>query len=198
MGELSVKFTEEDTALMCTAIILVIVSAAFFYVTASPKPYQYYCTIYCINAWGEPLEYPSNSTYGSSGSVMSFLIGVQNHMGCAEYAEVRLKIWNSSNVPSNASCPAQVWWSDRKYVSDKDEWRLMLNISILGYSFNDSVGRIESIIVNGQILNGINVCSLSGVFFRVYFELWLYNENAGNFSYTGRNSYIWFNVTSPS
>jgi hypothetical protein len=146
--------------------------------------------------------YPFNIT---SGGECRMFLGIGNRLGYAAYYKVEVKLRNQTqSAPDSfnrtfSSLPAL--YEVRAFVADESTWEIPLAFS-LDYEYDQpgSLVRVYGIVLNNVTLpiEGFIATwdSENGGFFgNLFFELWVYSDEAGAFQYHERFVGIWLNMT---
>ncbi len=135
--------------------------------------------------------------------------GVYNHMGSAEYIELRFKLLNSTitspNETTNQPSPVEAFVNIRRLLASNETYLTPVTWSITKVSSPSNTSlRIDALTFNGMLVtDNLGVAALHGYNFRVVIELWIYDIASGGFVFwwdSGpvRNSawnQVWFNAT---
>ena len=125
--------------------------------------------------------YPNNNSTLNLGSQVNWYVYLHNHVGSFQEVIVRVKLLNSTmELPNNKEhkpspfvsfidFPLSLSVDDSKFVTFS--WSILEAVSQ-----NDSV-ILKSLMVNDQTF-AVNVSALSNSFFRMVFELWVYDESS--------------------
>ncbi len=150
-------------------------------------------------------DYPYNITRGQSYSIF---LDVANHLGYTAYYLVEVKFRNmtqsaptSFGPPSNqtpSSLPSL--YNITVFVSDQGTWELPLTFSFDYTNTTLSTVQMNSLTLNGVLLN-IRNCTLAwgsragGFFGYLFFETWIYNQATSSFNYHDRFVGLYLNMT---
>lgn len=150
-------------------------------------------------------KYPSNITLNENYNVF---LAASNYLGSCAYYEVRVKFRteNQSAPGSLTRQPSSLpsLYNVHFFVADEEAWELPVTFSF-DYSYDENNSQIN---FNGMMFNGA-VLNLSGYsatwdeeksrfFGNLIFELWIYNDDVGDFTYHERYNDLKFNMTVPS
>ena len=137
----------------------------------------------------------------SAGETYNVYVGVNNHMDSTEQYKVYIKFCNGTRpLPdSEAGITSLSPLYEYQFVVEDDEtWESLTN-----FGFSDIVVESDVLSVGEMTINGttfpVDVSAVwdsenEGYLFQLFFELWRYDSDAGNFSFDSRFVGIWFNV----
>jgi len=140
-------------------------------------------------------DYPFNVRMNVTYSVY---VGVGNHLGYSAYYKIDVKFRNQTQslLDTSNSSPSKLnsTYEFRFFLADGKIWETPLN-----FSFQGKPSSVRHISVNG-IAFPVNLSSqwnqtLSGFYYQLFFELWLFNMTAQRFQYHNRSVGIWLNMT---
>jgi hypothetical protein len=147
-------------------------------------------------------NYPFNITRNENYNVF---LGVANHLGHGAYYEVQVKFRNQTQSAADSfnrtSSSLPSLYSIAVFVADKETWELPLVFSFdYAYDANFSQVNFNRVMFNDVVLdlNGSSAgwdSQRNGFFGNLFFELWIYNDAVGTFTYHERFSGLWFNMT---
>jgi hypothetical protein len=194
--------------LLAFAIVATIVSSGVAYGVLNPAPSEQFYAMYILGSNGLAEHYyPNDNPNLTVGEPVNWTIGVYNHMGSLQYVVVSVKLLNSTlrspdELSGTPSSVAPVTEYVRVLVNN-ETWTMPFVWKLLGV--RSSVGRIliTGISINQVTFTGDLVEAVSGINYRLVFELWFYDitTNGLVFSWhtqSGPHSVwtqIWFNVT---
>jgi len=150
--------------------------------------------------------YPNNDPNIGISTSVPWYIYVHNHMGSNQSISIRVKILNSTlpgpDTSKRAPSSVPAFFEIRQDL-DIDETRLLPFF----WHISEATWLGDSIVITQLVVNnvtlGVNASAVSGYFFRLVFELWIYDEASGTFGFTWKSreeSYcawnqMWFNAT---
>ena len=132
-------------------------------------------------------DYYLNDNYSLTlGSQVDWFIYVHNHIGSAQNVVVKVKLVNSivdlPNDLDNVSCPFDSIAEFPLSMSVNDSLIVPFSwIIVEAISQKNSI-IIKQLTVNDQIVE-VNVSDFSESFFRMVFELWVYNESLQTYEF---------------
>jgi uncharacterized membrane protein len=190
-------------ALVATAILaLLVASPALQRLLVYPQT-EFFTEMWLLGASHEAENYPPyNITLNKNYNVF---LGVSNHLGhCAYYVvQVKFRTQGQSAPDAFAHTPSSLplLYSVNVVVADKEAWELPVTFSF-DYSYDEAHSQVNfnRLIFNGAMLN-LNGYSAawdaenSRFFGNLIFELWIYNEASGGFTYHERYTDLKFNMT---
>jgi hypothetical protein len=200
--------TQDFRYLLAFAVVATIVASGVAYGVLNPPPSEQFYAMYILGSNGLAEHYyPSDNSNLTVGEPVNWTIGVYNHMGSLQYVVVRVKLLNStlrspdelSGTPSSVAPVAEFV---RVLVSN-ETWTMPFLWKLLGV--RSSAGRIliTGISINQVTFTGDLAEAVSGINYRLVFELWFYDiaTNGLVFSWRAQSgshsvwTQIWFNVT---
>jgi uncharacterized membrane protein len=145
-------------------------------------------------------DYPFNVKAGENYKVY---LGIGNHMGSSAYYTLYVKLRNQTEPLPNSTdgtpSPLPPVYEYRVLLSDGEVWEVPLNFSFRGLSFHGNSCVVETLSLNGLDLHVGKMVSWDsenkGYYLQLFFELWIYDSNAGGFSFDNRFVGIWLNAT---
>lgn len=145
-------------------------------------------------------DYPFDVSEGTSYSVF---LGVGNRMGSLQYYKVLVKFGNESDSqPDNAAGLPSVLSPVFEYdvfLGDNETWERAVSFSFDGVSFNGDVARVSDVLINNYAINVDKVVvrneTDNAFYYRLFFELWIYNSAVSGFQFNDRWVGLWFNMT---
>ena len=187
-------------------IFLGLVIVSVYVVSAYwPKYDEYFFELGLLGEEGKAESYfPSNSSLINQSTPMSWLIYVHNHMGSQQDVSIRAKILNSTMEAPD----------DRGHEPSPEPVFLEIPVSLsvdetvlIPYSWSVSDAEIKNgtivkeLVVNGESVE-VDVKSFSDARFRIVFELWVYDQDSGEFvfgwyskgEFYSASIYMWFEL----
>jgi uncharacterized membrane protein len=194
--------------LLAFAVVATIVTSGVAYGVLNPPPSEQFYAMYILGSNGLAEHYyPNDNPNLTVGQPVNWTIGVYNHMGSLEYVVVRVKLLNSTlrspeelnGTPSSVAPVAEFM----RILVNNETWTMPFVWKLLGVS--SSAGRllITGISINQVAFRGDLVEAVSGINYRLVFELWFYDMTANGlvFSWHAQSAQhsvwtqIWFNAT---
>lgn len=170
-----------------------------------PKYEEYFFELAVLGKDGKAEEYyPDDNSTISVGTPISWQIYVHNHMGREQDISIRAKLLNSTMEAPD----------DRGHVPSAEPTFLEIPVSLsidetvlipFSWSVRDAEYQnstvIHGLIVNGELVE-VDVGSFSDDRFRVVFELWVHDQESGEFvfgwyskgEFYSASIYVWFNL----
>jgi len=188
--------------LVVTAIIaLLVASPALQRLLVYPQT-EFFTEMWLLGPEHTGKNYPSNITLNKNYNVF---LGVSNHLGhCAYYmVQVKFRTQNQSAPDTFARTPSSLpsLYSINFIVADKEACELPVTFSF-DYSYDETNSQVifNRLTFNGAALNldGYSATwdsEKSRFFGNLIFELWIYTDAAGGFTYHERYNDLKFNMT---
>jgi len=167
---------------------------------------EFFTELWILDANHEAENYPFNITRNQNYSIY---LGIGNRLGYCAYYVVQVKFRNQSQpaptsfgpiedrVPSSLSSLFNI----TAFVADESVWESPVTFSF-DYGYNETLSRIEfnNLALNDVVLDmkGYTInwdSEKMGFFGNLFFELWIYNADIGNFKYHERFVGLWLNMT---
>jgi hypothetical protein len=204
------KISDQDFRylLAFTAIVIVVASGVAYTVLRPPPSEQFYA-MYILGSNGLAEHYyPNDNSDLTIGEPVNWTIGIYNHMGSLQYVVVRVKLLNSTLPSPNelTGTPSSVapLFEFARVLVDNETWSMPFVWRLLDVSSSPTGVQITGMSINQIIVKGSLGRALSGINYRLVFELWFYDSatNGLVFSWSAQNTQhsvwtqIWFNVTS--
>lgn len=222
------KIENKNIIIKITLIILILSVSLFIIESYWPQYENRFFEIGLLGPEGYATDYfPNEDAIINIGTPLNWKIYVNNHMGEAQKIKIKVKFLNSSfDDPYEYTTFLDESIIEYDLDLEKDEYLVIpFELSILNARFEenyytitrtvnqtDGEGQYEieeqldavvvkDILINNQ-LTEINKISTTGGDYRIVFELWVYDENLGNYGYGWVHEgkyhsaivYLWFNV----
>ena len=189
-----------------TILALLVASPALQRLLVYPQT-EFFSEMWLLGPERTAENFPSNIT---SNSNYKIFIGLGNHLGSCAYYSIQVKVRNQTQPAADSfartasSLPAL--HSITALVANKGTWESDVTFSF-SYTYSEdpvnvslSKVNVNSIKLNGVTLNldGLSATwdsERSGFFINLFFELWIYTDDASDFQYNERFTSLWFNMT---
>lgn len=192
-------------------VIVTMTVSALAYVDLTPPYTDQFFSMWILGSNGLTESYfPNNNPNLIPGEQVNWTLGVYNHMSALEYVVVRVKLLNSTETSPNeltgiASPLPEIFEFARVLVSN-ETWTISFPWAILDATSVNGVVRITGLTINGTMIAANLAQAAGGLNFRFVFELWFYDQPAGNLTFswsTPTSTYsvwtqLWFNATASS
>jgi hypothetical protein len=190
------------------AVVATIVASGVAYAVLNPPSSEQFYAMYILGSNGLAEHYyPNDNPNLTLDKPINWTIGVYNHMGSLQYVVVRVKLLNSTlrspdELSGNPSSVAPVTEFVRVLVNN-ETWTMPFVWKLLGVRPSARQILITGISINQATVTGDLVEAVSGINYRLVFELWFYDipTNGLAFSWHAQSgphsvwTQIWFNVT---
>ena len=192
----------ETILLVVTAILaLLVASPALQRLLVYPRT-EFFTEMGLLGPEHTVENYPHNIKLNENYNVF---LGVSNQLGRCAYYTVQVKFRNQNQSAPNSTTrtPSSLppLYTLNVIVADKEAWELPVTFSF-DYSYNENNSQV---IFNRMMFNGASL-NLNGysttwdpennLFFgNLIFELWIYNDAVGGFTYHERYNDLKFNMT---
>lgn len=131
-------------------------------------------------------------------------LGASNHLDRSGYYSIYVKFGNQTNQLPNSTTsepsPLPPVYESRFALSDGDTWEVPLNFAFDYVLLQHNVTLLRNVSINGLVfpvdLISVWDSDINGFYFRMIFELRLYNTDSSNFQYHNRAVYLMMNMTS--
>ena len=145
-------------------------------------------------------NYPYNIAVGENYSVY---VNVGNHLGSSAYYVLYVKLGNETDpLPNSTSAtPSSLapLYEYRFSIPDSTNWQSLLSFSVPNASIQENNSQINTLKINDYTLNVEKPAtwnSNSTTFtYRLFFELWLYNEQTRSVEFNNRYVSLQLNLT---
>jgi uncharacterized membrane protein len=180
-------------------LALIVASPALQRLLVYPQT-EFFTEMWLLGPEYKAENYPYNITLNNGYTVF---LGVSNHLGHCAYYVVQVKFRTQNQSAPDARTPSSLppLYSVNVVVADKEAWELPVTFSFdYSYDASNSQVNFNRMIFNGATLN-LNGYSASWdaessrFFGNLIFELWVYNDAAGGFTYHERYNDLKFNMT---
>lgn len=167
----------------------------------SPQRGEPFSQLYLLGPEHRAENYPFNVKVGESYFVY---LGVANHMESSVYYKVCLKFRNQTEPrPDNTlGIPSSLdsLYEYKFALADGQVLERMVPFSIDSASVSGNVCRVNSLNLNGRVFS-VNKPSVWNAnttvfYYQLFFELWIYSSEVGEFTYHNRAVDLQLNVTS--
>jgi hypothetical protein len=190
------------------AVISTMITSSAAYVIVSPQPSEQFFLMRVLGSNGlEENYYPNNNSTLTIGESVNWTIGVYNHMSSLEYVVIRVKLLNSTILgPDELTAtpsPAPTLLEFRRILVDNETYSLPFVWKLNDVTASGNYLRIIALTINGTPFAGSLATAESGLNYRFVFELWFYDTNTNqlSFSWTTQSTIhivwnqLWFNAT---
>ena len=200
--------TQDLRYVLVFALIATIVTSGVAYRTLNSGPAEQFFAMWILGSSGLAENYyPNNNSTLVQGKQLNWTLGVYNHMGDLEYVVVRVKLLNSTlaspNELTGTPSPVDEIFEFSRILVDNETWSIPFVWRILNITQQGQSLLVTGLSINQTSLIGNLGSATSGVNFRLVFELWSYDVNSSNstFSWNAQGTthsvwtQIWFNAT---
>jgi uncharacterized membrane protein len=184
-----------------TAVLALFVASPALQRILTPPQTDFYTELWILDSAHTADNYPSNIVQGNSYTIYLYMA---NHLGYCGYYVIEVKLWNNvmpypgsfNNTPVNLPS----LYNLTAFVPNKSTWELPIIFSFT-YNLNRPRVNFNEMTLNGAVLNLTGYSTTyrgqapNGFFGNLYFELWLYNNTAGEFQYNDRYVNLPLNMT---
>jgi hypothetical protein len=186
-------------AFSCVALSLIILSPTLAMIVPFPSGEQF-SELWVLGPNRMAEGYPFNVSRDGSYKVY---LGVGNHLGSVGYYRVIAKFRNQSEPLPNSTAglpsPLEPIFEYNVFLRNNETWEREFSFSFEGVSFEGNVSRVSKVLVGDYAVdtNKISVWdeTSNGFYYQLFFELWIYNVEAGVFQYHNRYCSIRLNMT---
>ncbi len=116
-------------------------------------------------------------------------IYIYNHMGESKYVGVKIKLQNSTTpAPNSTSCspsPAPILYEIRRVLKNNETWLCPFSWSIEEAEFSGDFIELSMLTINNEVIEA-HAIGLEASNFRLVLELWVYDEDFGDFRFDWR------------
>jgi len=145
-------------------------------------------------------DYPFN--VGTNETYKIFL-GIGNYMTSSCYYMVYVKFRNQTEpLPnSTAGMPSSIsaLYEYRVFIRDGETWETPITFSFPQVSFFENRSLVEALTINDVTFNvdksALWDFNLTGYYYQLFFELWIYNTESNAFQFHNRTVWLWLNAT---
>ena len=199
---------------MFVAAYLIALAAfsALSVLAAVPRPYDEYLALFTLGPGGAAGDYfPNGRADILPGTRVSWYVGVYNHMGGVQLLRIVFKLLNLTMVGpdelNNTPSKPQPFYEKTRLLTSNETFLFPAAWTVLNATESANGTEIHSLIFNGaNMTDNVDVKALHGYNYRIVIELWVYDENAGDFTFAWTANgvehsawnQIWFNMTSIS
>lgn len=190
------------------AILSTVIISSAAYVTLTPLPSEQFFAMWILGSKGLASSYyPNNDPNLRVGQSVNWTIGVNNQMSQLEYVIVRVKLLNSTiqspNEFTGTPSPAPTLTEFRRVLVNNETWSIPFVWALSKVTGSSNYLTITALSINGVSFSGNLASASSGLNYRFIFELWFYDANTNQltFSWSSRNvvhavwNQLWFNAT---
>lgn len=205
---MSLISSQNKRTLIMVFITLLVVFEMIAYVATTPRPSEQFFQLYVLGSKRMAADYyPNNDTDISPNETVSWYLGATNSMGNVQFAEVRVKLGNQTiNPPDDQQAlpsPAPLVTEFQRFTQDNETSEFPFVWSVTNVRFANNSAHILELEINGEPFQVVDCSARSGYNFRLIFELWTWDTNAGAFQFgweTGGEHRVawlqlWFNMT---
>jgi len=147
----------------------------------------------------------ANNTVNISEPI-KWQIKIYNGMDRSEFISLRLKVLNSTqtipNDVSNSPSPSPELFEYHQLIPKNSEVAVPIEWSIIDIEKQESQVTIRTLMINGEIIDNLDIQSMNGQDLRIVLELWEYQNDTSDFSFKWSSNnhersvwnQIWFNI----
>jgi hypothetical protein len=203
--------SQDQKYLIVFVIIATIVTSSAAYLVLNPPPTEQFFAMWVLGAKGLAEDYyPNNNSTLAVGEQVNWTLGVYNHMGSLQYVIVRVKLLNSTTSSpdelTGTPSPAPEVSEFSRILVDNETWSIPFVWQLVNLTQQGSTVIVTEMSINQTLFSGNLGSAVSGNNFRLVFELWYYDENSGDVSFSWNSggsqhsvwTQIWFNATAAS
>ena len=174
-----------------------------------PRYEEYFFELGLLGEEGKAESYfPNDNSSIVLGTPMSWLIYVHNHMGSEQDVSILVKILNSTmEAPDDRGhepSPEPVFLEIPVSLSVDETVLVPYSWSVLDAEYQNGTV-VKELVVNGESVE-VDVKSFSDGRFRIVFELWVYDQESGEFvfgwyskgEFYSASIYMWFELNLPN
>jgi len=189
-------------------MVSMIIASSAAYITLNPAPTEQFFAMWVLGSNGLAADYyPNNNPNLTINESVNWTIGVNNHMSPLAYVVVRVKLLNSTTPGPDSSTgipsPAATLIEFRRVLVDNETWSIPFVWEVSNVTTSGNYVKITTLVINGMPFSGNMARAESGLNYRLVFELWFFDPNTGqlSFSWTTQATMhvvwdqIWFNAT---
>ena len=145
-------------------------------------------------------NYPHNIAVGENYSVY---VNVGNHLGSSAYYALYVKLGNQTDQLPNATrgtpSPLEPLYEYRFSVPDSKNWTSLLTFQVSDATIQATNSQINTLKINDVAFN-VDKSALwdsnsTKFVYRLFFELWLYNDQTGSVEFNNRYVSLQLNLT---
>ena len=205
---MSLISSQNKRTLIVVFIALLVVFEMIAYVATTPRPREQFFQLYVLGSKRMAADYyPNNNTDIPPHETVSWYLGTTNSMGNVQLVEVRVKLGNQTiNPPDDQQAlpsPAPLVTEFHRFTQDNETWEFPFVWRVTNVGFANNSTHILELEINGETFQVVDCSAHSGYNFRLIFELWTWDTNAGAFQFgwvTGGEHrvawlQVWFNMT---
>jgi len=190
------------------AFVATIIVSSGTYVILNPVPPDRFFAVWLLGSNGlAESYYPRGNPNIGIGEDVNWTLGVYNHTPTLEYVILKVKLINattsSPNETTGAPTPVSPLSDFTRILLPNETWSIPFEWTIMNTTRTNSVVTITRLSINHNTVTGDLAEATSGYNFRFVFELWFFDENTNqvSFSWMSGNiqesawTQIWFNAT---
>lgn len=185
----------------CLALMLLAAAPTLTLFVHVPSGAKSFSELWLLGSRHKAEGYPFNVTTSETYSVY---VGVGNRQGSSAYYEILVKLRNQTESLPNPSSsePSSLppVFEFRAFVGNGEVWETKLMFSISEMTQYGNAFSVKRLSVNEMSFSTNSVAKWDaqrkGVFYQLFFELWLYNTTSHDFQFHNRFVGIWLNITS--
>ncbi len=163
-----------------------------------PRTNERFTELWILDSDHRTENYPFNITVNAENKVY---VSVKNHMGEPAYYVIYVKFCNSTQSEPTREKPSSMshLYEYRFVLNDEEMWEVPFTFMVHSALIDENNCTIEALSLNGKVFN-VSCTSTwdnqrRGFFYRLFFELWIYNASQGSIEYHNRFVRLWLNMT---
>jgi hypothetical protein len=195
------KLGDYKLIFIAVAIIGVLLIASPAIGGAIPLPGgERFSELYLLGPGQMAENYPYNIAVAENYSVY---VNVGNHLGSSAYYALYVKLGNQTDqLPNNnlgVPSPLEPLYEYRFSVPDSKNWTRLLTFCVSNAAISATNSQINTIQINNVPINvekpAVWDSNSSKFAYRLFFELWLYNDQSGSVEFNSRFVSLQLNLT---
>jgi len=195
------KLDEFRILFLVAGLVLALIAASpALSLISLPRSGERFSELWLLGPDHKAESYPSNVRNMTQYRIY---VGVGNQLGELAYYAVYVKFRNQTqqlpNFTTSEPSPLPPLYEFRFSLSDGKVWEAPLTFAIEYVLLQQNFSLVQTISINGMVfpVNCTSTWDLdrNGLYYQMFFELWLYNTTSSSFQYHNRFVGLWLNMT---
>ena len=195
------KLDEFRLLFLVAGLVLTLIAASpALSLVSLPRSGERFSELWLLGPEHKAENYPSNVRVNEQYSVY---VGVGNQLYELAYYAVYVKFRNQTqqlpNFTTSEPSPLPPLYEFHFFLSDGKVWEAPLTFAIEYVLLQQNFSLVQTISINGMVfpVNCTSTWDLdrNGLYYQMFFELWLYNTTSSSLQYHNRFVGLWLNMT---
>ncbi len=197
--EINVKRYRNWVIVASLALMLLAASPTLVLFIQIPSNSVQFSDLWYLGSSHKAEDYPYNIKINETYRVH---VGVGNYLGYSEFYRIFVKLGNRTETLSsytNATTNLPALYEFDFFLHDRKVWETPVDFKFSNIEQTEDTIVLKNLSINDATFDVNSSCKWdelrSGFYYRLFFELWLYNMTLRNFQNDNRVVWLWLNAT---